>query len=325
MINFDTPILSQEYILSKVSDKQIFDYYIGQPYKLGQLIKSNLRENDNTPSFNVFNTNNGLKYKDFAHSSGNCFEYVKNLYGCSYKQALEIIARDFNLKSENTTTIIKPKISSYVEEVYKKRILPIKRGWNLLDKKYWTDKYYITLELLNDFDIFPLQAAYLQKSPDEIKLWAEHTDSNPIYCYKLDDTYKCYRPYADKKYKWLSTTELDDIQGMKQLPEKGELLIITSSMKDVLVLRLLGYYAIALGGEGNSIPDHIINYLWACFDNIVVFYDNDEAGLKYGKILSNKIGAGNIYIPEEYKEKDISDFIDIHRYDETQKLMNKLL
>src|SRR5690606_150280 len=135
-----------------------------------------------------------------------------------------------------------------------------------------------------------------------------------------------YRPNnPDKIGKWFTNATNYHLQGMKQLSEHRELLIITSSLKDVMVLKVLGYEAVAPQGEGMNIPDSIMNYLWATSDNIVVFYDNDKAGLKAGLELSESIGAGNMYIPTKYKVKDISDFIRMYGDIKAKELLNKLL
>lgn len=327
-IDFNNLSLNKEFILSKISEKDIFDYYVNKPYKFGELLKSNLREDDDTGSLNIFYKNNELRYKDFGHSYGNCFEYVKNLFKCTYFEAIDIIAKDFRLipgssykpvKKENTVA------ESFIN--FQKTIVPIRRGWKSLDKLYWTDKYYIPLILLNDYDIFPCNYVYLKNRPDNMFIWGTHLDNNPIYAYEVNKKFKIYKPLSpDKKLKWISTVTENDIQGMKQLSgKKGELLIITSSMKDLLVLKVLGYDAIALGGEANNLSDKIIDYLYTLYDNIIVFYDNDEPGLKYAAIMAEKLSSSYIHIPTEYQEKDISDFIDAHRYSDTVNLMNKLI
>jgi len=325
-IDFNNLNLNKDFILSKVSEKQIFDFYINKPYKLGELLKSNLRGDDDTNSLNVFMRNNELRYKDFGHSYGNCFEYVKNLFKCDYRKAMQIIANDFNIVPGAVDKTIKPD-HSFAEDFmsFQKVIVPVKRGWKLLDKQYWTDRYYIPIDLLLEYEINAANYIYLKNKPDNMFIWGHHLDDNPIYYYKLDNAYKVYRPFSAKKGKWLSTTKEFDIQGLKQLPKKGELLIITSSMKDVLVLKVLGYDAIALGGEGNNIPDKILDYLYTYYDNIIIFYDNDEPGLKYGQKMAENVSGGYIHIPLEYKEKDISDFIHIHRIDNTIDLMRKLI
>lgn len=315
-----------DFILSKISEKDIFDKYVNQPYKFGEMIKSNLRNDDDTCSLNIFIRNGQLRYKDFGHSYGGCFEYVKKLYQCEFMDALKIIARDFNLvPGVVTIDTPKPKQRLPVDVAFDKVIIPIKRAWKQLDRDYWNN-YYIPLDLLVRHEIFPANHVYLQTTPDDMFLWGAHQDYDPIYTYKIDNKYKCYRPLSkDKKFKWLSTTKMEDIQGMKQLPAKGKLLIITSSMKDLLVLKVLGYNAIALGGEGNNLPEKILDYLLACFEEIIVFYDNDKAGIMYGEKLSKHIDCRYIHIPIEFEEKDISDFVQSYGLDEGDKLMNKLI
>lgn len=325
-INFDQLDLTSDFILSYISEKDIFDRYVNQPYKLGQMIKSNLRDDDSTASLNIFIKNGQLRYKDFGHSYGDCFEFVKQLYNCSYTEALKIIAKDFNLKQGIHTTEKIQKKPLPAEIAFEKSIIPIKRGWKKIDLDYWS-RYNITIPLLVEYDIFACNHVYLKNRPDNMYIWGTHLDDNPIYCYKIGNKFKCYRPLTkDKKAKWLSTHKEFDIQGLKQLPRKGNLCIITSSMKDVLVLKVLGYNAIALGGEGNNIPDKVLDYLYACFDKIVIFYDNDKAGIMYAKILSEKINVSYIHIPIECEDqKDISDFVEAYSIEEGDKLMKELL
>ena len=54
---FDSIGIDKEFILSKVSQYQIFKYYC-KPYKEGVLFCSELRE-DNTPSCKIYNNANG--------------------------------------------------------------------------------------------------------------------------------------------------------------------------------------------------------------------------------------------------------------------------
>lgn len=324
-INFNELDLTDKLILSYVSEYDIFKYYLGSNFKLGELFKSNLRNNDDTASLNIFIKNGSLRYKDFGHSYGNCFEYVRHLYQCDYGTALKIIAKDFNIKPE-ITTVERPKVNTYIpEEVFEKVIIPVKRGWKKIDLEYW-GKYGITIPMLVEYDIFPCNHVYLQNKPDNRFIWAVDEENNPIYCYKIDNKYKCYRPLSkDKKMKWLSTTKENDLQGMKQLPKSGKLLILASAMKEVLVLKKLGYTAIAAGGEGNNIPKKILDFLFACFKKVIILYDNDKPGLMYAKQLSNTIECSFIHIPLEHKEKNISDYVEKYGLEEGDKLMKKLL
>ena len=74
-----------------------------------------------------------------------------------------------------------------------------------------------------------------------------------------------------------------------QLPRKGALCIITSSIKDVMVLRQHGFPAICFNGEtygstkgsdSGKVVAAIIEVLRKRFKRVMLFLDNDEAGIK---------------------------------------------
>jgi len=94
------------------------------------------------------------------------------------------------------------------------------------------------------------------------------------YAFKFKDRYKIYAPY-DKENKWLSNTRKTDIQGYSQLPTKGERLIITSSLKDVMCLNAAGYHSIALQSEMEVPDEKLISKLKDRFKTIEILYDND--------------------------------------------------
>lgn len=328
LINFDSAKrLTASEILDKVPEQTIYEYYLRLSIKKDRFVKCCFHK-DNSPSLAFYHTSNGkMMYKCFGcGAQGNVFSFVSRLHACDYIQSLKIIANDFRLGDANTPTYqrVEP-----VEIEYKydhTQIIPTYRGLRKIDHEYWTERYYIPLSLTLTYNVKPCERVYIVKRTGEYILFAQHKNNNPIYSYAIDDRFKIYRPYnPDRMGKWVTNTGPENIQGMAQLPERGELLIITSSLKDVMVLNVLGYNAIALGGEGMRIPDSILDYLYACFDNIIIFYDNDEAGIQYAAKLSKDIGAGSIMIPTEYPTKDVSDFIDKYRLEETQSLMNKLI
>lgn len=330
VINFDKIHINKDFILSQVDEIDIFKHYINEPIIFSKLIRSPLRQGDNDPSFNIFKTYDGtLRYKDFGNGlGGNCFDFIKKLYNCEYEEALCIIARDLGI-SNGTVTVIKDKVNNPIENIaieFQKKIIPVKRSFKSYDYNYW-NSYYIPLDYLSHDNSYACNYVYLHNRQDNTFLWGEHKDNNPIYCYEMSGKHKVYRPLTtDKKNKWLQTTNIWDIQGLEQIPKKGELLIITSSMKDRWVLKRLGYTAIAPSSESTMIPDRIMDYLWACYDNIILFYDNDKAGKEYtSKMLDLYPGLASVFIPDQYDEKDISDFIKVHKIGDTERLMKEIL
>lgn len=78
------------------------------------------------------------------------------------------------------------------------------------------------------------------------------------------------------------------IQGIHMLPKTGEYLVLTKSMKDVMVLYELGIPAIAPCSETTFISDSQYRKLKDRFDNLILFYDNDQTGISYMQKIRKK-------------------------------------
>ena len=112
-----------------------------------------------------------------------------------------------------------------------------------------------------------------------------------------------------KTYRFLSNTGKNFIQGSKQLPDTGDLLVITKSMKDVMALYEFGIPAIAPCSEVLFISKQQLKKLKERFKHIIVMYDNDLPGIS-NMVKFKKQNPEAIYhwIPRAYKAKDITDF-----------------
>ncbi len=102
----------------------------------------------------------------------------------------------------------------------------------------------------------------------------------------------------------------------------GEYLVITKSLKDVMVLYEFGIPAIAPNSENLFVTDAQYKKLKSKFKNILVLYDNDLAGIQGLKRIKNKYPEIKVsFIPRKYGVKDISDFRKKYGLTETQKLI----
>ena len=133
------------------------------------------------------------------------------------------------------------------------------------------------------------------------------------YAFKFKNRYKIYSPYEEKN-KWLSNTNKTDVQGYNQLPNKGERLIITSSLKDVMCLYSAGYHAIAMQSEMQTPNEKLISELKQRFNTIEILYDNDfdkvdNPGQSMAKKICDLYGFNNICLPETFESKDPSDLV----------------
>lgn len=306
--------LHTETILNKISEYDIFRYYCPSFKQFGLKFCSDLRE-DNAPSVSIINWNGKLLYKDFGHPdhSFNCFDYVTKKFNCTFYDALRIIDNDFNLKLSTQNAEIKFTMGylAYRRESpadFKKVLTVIKkkrRPWNLEDKKFWS-KYFVSSKILRMFDVEPISHYWING--------ARFACKSVTYAYRFGDKFKIYAPY-EKENKWTSNTNKDIIQGYNQLPKTGNICIITSSLKDVMCLFQMGIPAIALQSEMQMPKKEIIQEIKTRFKKVAVFYDNDyDNPNNPGQTMANKIckqyyPLKNIIIPDEYRIKDLSDYI----------------
>jgi DNA primase len=311
--------LSLDSILSKVTEYDIYSYYIGSSFKLGTVMSSPFRQ-DKNPSFGIFKSNkySTLLYKDYGTgNTGNCVQLVQELFNISYREALIKILGDLvnnNLKRSVEGITIKEDYESVSTVISVKR-----KNFCKTDDDYW-GQYGLFRDDLRHFNVFPIHSYWINEI---VQPWAYKWD-NPGYAYQVYNKYKIYKPLSPKKYKWVGNCSNYDIQGYEQLTYKDDLVIITKSLKDVMVLHKLGYNAIAPQGENHSIPKEVITDLQNRFNHIVIFYDNDEAGVAGANKIATKYNLKTIFIPNNYP-KDISDYIKQYGVDNSKQLLNTLL
>ena len=304
--------LHTDLILQKIKDYDIFKYYCPNFKELGIKFCSDLRK-DSRPSVSIVRWKNGLLYKDFGYPDHtfNCFSYVQAKFNCDFYSALRIIDCDFrlNLGSKNNNSV---KFSmGYRAHVFNKRIENKKvtiikkrsRPWQKKDAKFWS-KYLISKKTLIKFAVTPISHYWINSNRFSCDL---------SYAYKIGRKYKIYSPYD--KQKWISNTNKKQIQGYDQLPSKGDLCIIASSLKDVMCLFEMGIPAVAMQSEMQLPLRKTIEELRGRFKQVAVFYDNDFTNPNNpGQTMAKKIckeysPMRNIYLPEDYGVKDLSDYI----------------
>jgi len=300
-------------ILSKITEYDIFVYYIPSFKELGKKFLSELRQ-DKSPTVSIIPYNGKLLYKDFGNSEHtfDCFNYVRYKYNCTFFDALTIIDCDFKLNLSNNRAGKKftmgimgyrqsnsPKLDRVPVLISKKR-----RPWNSEDVKFWS-KYLVNRKTLSMFAVEPISHFWVNA--------ARFTCKSISYAFKFKNRYKIYSPY-EVKNKWLSNTTKADIQGFDQLPMSASRLIITSSLKDVMCLHAAGYNAIAMQSEMQIPTKKLISELKERFNTIEILYDNDfgkdsNPGQTMARKICDLYGFNNICIPDEFKVKDPSDLI----------------
>lgn len=331
----DIRSLSIESVLTSISEYQIFEYYMGRSFKIGEVFSSPLRE-DKKPSFAIYNSSGkmSLRYKDFSTGeNGTCFNFIQKKFNCTLYEALRIVNNDFKLKlstyiefdTEKKANIVCTSGITYVPNIKETKIEVAVRDWNSKeDKDYWSS-HGITAATLNKYKVYPLKQVWITKDKT-LNLYA--TKANPIYGYYFgDNKWKIYRPYGGD-YKWYSNTTRVIVQGLEQLNYSREFLVITKSLKEVMLMDDLDISAIAPQSESTLLSLKDIEYLKSKFNRIFINFDFDHTGVCYGNFYKNYYGFEPLYITNgkyntvDYKVKDLSDYCKLYGIKKTRLLVN---
>ncbi len=254
-------------------------------------------------------------YKDFAEGhTHTCFTYVQSKFFCTEEEALNIICNDFNLTKVVPIRLPAPSLN-YVglRDGPEKRTItqiPIKkRSWCEQDT-YW-DRYHIPREMLDFYEVIPLQNIW-SKYEEELKVIYYYKPSDPAYSYEHGNGMrKILRPNVGRDLKWMSNLPRNVYSGWKQLDETGDILIITKSLKDVMIWRMAEINGIAPQSESVKPTEGFVNLLKSKYSRIYTNFDPDPAGVK-GKEAWEEFGIGGFNVPEK---KDVSDLVEARGFD----------
>jgi len=326
-------------ILECISELDIFDMYLGGlPTKA---ISSPLRE-DTSPSFSLFHSDRYDKvlYKDFASGDvGDCFTFVMRLFRLNkITDAFNKIAMDFQLTQFEVSGFVNTAPTMKMARVDKGRKLTTKkvrisvrvRSWKTKDKDYWSGRYGLTKDQLEYCKIFPISHFFLNGSciVAEELAYAFVEEKDGI------QTFKIYQPMADRDNKWMNNNDFSTWELWTQLPDKGNILIVTSSRKDAAVIKSLfpsNYItSCSLQSEGVNPKKSVVNELKGRFKEVFVMYDNDfnsevNRGRVAGEKICNQTGFLQIEIPDGYRCKDPSDYMQISSGIQLKKLILELI
>lgn len=307
-------------LLDKVDDYTIYSYYLGA-FKPGKLMNSPLRPDDKIPSFAIFPSKTGdLLFKDHGTGeSGNALKFVKLYRGIQTRDELERellkIVRRMNPNQTINTAKYTKLVSSGVTDIG-----IVRQPFNTIDKQYWK-QFHISIDTLKHFNVFSIKY-FLCNSV----VRGTYKETSPMYAYKVYDRFKIYRPLASKYTKWRTNLTNRHVQGLAELPkEGGNLLIITKSLKDVMSLYEMGYYAISASSETTFIPDDILQSLRSKWKHIVILYDRDRTGMLRAREYSKKYKFDTIFVHKKFKTKDVSDAIRDNSFEEVKQWLNKTL
>lgn len=308
-------------LLDLLDDYTIYSYYLGRDLQIGKLINSPIRSDDKVPSFAIFRSKSGdLLFKDHGiGEAGNALKFIKLYKGIQTREELERellrIVRKMNpekkIVSNNHT-----KLSSGIPT----DIGIVRQPFNDIDKQYWK-QFGISIDTLKKFNVFSIKY-FLCNSV----VRGTYKDTSPMYAYKVYDRFKIYRPLASKYTKWRTNLTNEYVQGLAELPkEGGNLLVITKSLKDVMCLYEMGFYAIAASSETTFIPDNILKALRSKWKHILILYDRDKTGVHKAREYSRQTKFDAFFVHRKFNSKDISDAVKNDGFDNVKEWLCKTL
>lgn len=319
-----------EKLFEYVSSYDIFCSLIGEEVKVGKFILSPIRT-DRRPTFLLFvpEDKDEVFFKDFAWVGGSVFKFVK-LFAL-YQESIHLSTHTDILRYIDTkmgiglfeSTIKKPIKRRVADKSFyaSKRIIKFKaREYTQRDLAYWNN-YHIDKEILKLYDVRSVHKLLNEK--DEV-VWTV-SQRTLTFAYVIYNKVKLYRPEEAPEFKWRNTCPGHYIQGLQQvtkLKSGNRKLIITKSLKDVMVFyRFLGhkYDIIAPHSETYIFSDNFLENLYKRYDEIIIIYDFDLAGVmgvnrlrkrNVDKFSYKFVSTERLLINGQMKllDKDISDY-----------------
>lgn len=308
--------ITLDWILSKVTEYDIYAKYIGQ-FKVGMIYNSPFRK-DKNPSFGIYYSKRTkqLLFKD--HGTGECGNVVKFVSLFTGKTEYSDILSDIvdKLNITNSTKLVSSK--QYIPST-ETVIGVVRQEFTDVDINYWK-QFNISVDTLKKFNVNSIKY-YLCNGIVK----GTYKRENPMYAYKVYNNFKIYRPLADKYTKWRNNLTDYDIQGYEQLPQKGDILFITKSMKDVMCLHEMGYPAVSPLSESTFLPSDVLEQLKTRFKRIIVLFDRDEAGCKQSRKICQKTNLNALFVHKKFKAKDISDAIKVNSFNEVKNWLDETI
>lgn len=321
------PLKTNE-ILKRVSEEQIFNILIREEILEDKkaLYKAPYRNDEIAGCW--FERHNGhLYFVDFANiglQALGCFLFIQKSLNLTFEEVLEYINNYFSLGlagSSNTVKKAALKVTNNSIESAKAafKIRPITilpRAFEYRDRIFW-EKYNISKKDLIADKVIPV-SIYRSINKNEKAFSIAPFDICYAYTDFSDGRMKIYRPLTvNPLSKWFTNCLKDDVGFINNLPAKGELLIISKSYKDCRVLRNLGYTSIWFQNEGMLPNMEILKNLCIRFEEIIVWFDNDKAGIGNGlavvEVLNNIVfgKARLVTLPPKLLAEGIKDPSDL--------------
>jgi hypothetical protein len=305
--------LSTESVLKRVTEYDIFRWYMpDKNWTLNHVTYSPFR-NERNPSFMIGNKSGRISFIDFADTSrrGGCFDFVKMLFNLSsLDDVLRMIDRDFGLgiSSGKSTGEYKKVVAEYKQPEESKRyslIQAVTRPFTKEELAYW-NQYHQDIQDLRDNNIYSIKKLYLNKQLFSLK------DNELRFGYFYDGHWKIYRPFADRKNKWVPNNVPITAMDGKEDVANCRIAFINKSKKDYMVMKKVYPCTCAVQNEGVACfsPENV-EYLKANSDVQILSFDSDVTGVANSQQITKLFDFEYLNVPKAYLKEGIKDWADL--------------
>ena len=306
--------LSPETIFETISEFDIFRWYMPEKgWKLNQVTFSPFRQERN-PSFLIGNKYGRITFIDFADTSkrGDCFTFVQQLHHlASVHDAFKMIDRDFGLgiQSGAPTEEYKTITAGYKQPAdLGKRyslIQVVTRKFTKEELHYW-NQYHQDLQDLRDNHVYSIKKLYFNKQLFPLK------ETELRFGYFYDGHWKIYRPFGDKKSKWVPNNVPITAMDGKEDIVNCELAFINKSKKDYMVMKKVFPCCCAVQNEGvGCFSPENVEYIKANSDKQILSFDSDVTGVKNSQQITKLFDFGYVNVPKRHLKEGIKDWADL--------------
>lgn len=307
--------LSMESVLEKITPFDIFNFYMPGKWKVNVTTLSPFRQEKN-PSFVINNTTGNLSFIDFSQTDyrGDCFDFVKKLYGLkNLNDTLKKIDSDFGLGISSSKSAKDYKIITQAykqpEELGKRYALVqvSTRAFTKEELAYW-NQYHQDISDLKREQIYSIDKLYLNRKLFVLK------DTELRFGYYYKGHWKIYRPFGDKKHKWVpNNVPLATLEGRKNII-KCKNAFINKSKKDHMVIQKVYPHSCAVQNEGDAcFSEEIVGFLKENSENQILSFDSDAPGVKNSQLITEKYGFDYCNVPKIYLGEGIKDWAELGR------------
>lgn len=245
------------------------------------------------------------------------------MFDCTFHQGLKIIARDLGLLQTDikSVKVVRPA-PVFVDDGEATRIQLEVCDFTEQDLNWWL-QFGISKKTLDKYRVFAGNTVFLNGN-----VYAKRAQHNPVYGYYFGkkgdlEQWRVYFPQR-KENRFIGNVPTKTIQGFKQLPNTGKILIITKSMKDVMLFHELGIPACAPNSETQFVSDSVLADLKKRFEYVCLLYDTDLTGVMFtNKLRKEHPELIPLLIPRRYGCKDLSDFYKKYGKSETVNLIKQ--